>query len=148
MRHILLSITLAGMLSACSSTPDPEIVCTADWISMRADKAAADIYDETGEAVKAVRKVSNAYIDGKNPNMFQLLSLSNALKGLEKELTNGRGINDLKLLARTCDDPKILTYGISRYVDKLELPTRLRQFMESLPEYRALIDKHLQELTI
>jgi len=146
MRKIFMAGVLALSLTACSSTPDPEEVCTSNWVSKRSAKAVSDIYGETEDTVRVLRKIGNRYMEGKSPNIFQLFSLSNKVKGLEKELLRGQGIKDLKILARTCDDPAIVTDGISSFVDKLELPDKMRGFMESLPEYKNMISRHLQDL--
>lgn len=146
MKKLFLAFAIAASLSACSSTPDPAEVCTSKWVQKRSMKAVDNIYEDTESTVKTLRKVGNAYLEGKSPNIFQLFSLATKVKRLEKELLRGSGIKDLKTVARTCNDTKILTDGISSFVDRLELPDRMRSFMEGLPEYKNMVEKHLQDL--
>jgi len=143
------SILLIAVVFAvgCASTPDPDEVCTTRWVSERSFKAVDNILGETEDTVGAIRKVAARYAEGKSPNVFQLFSLSSKVKNLEDELLKGSGIKDLKTLARTCNDPAILTDGISSFVDRLELPAKMRSFMENLPEYRNLVTRHLQDIT-
>lgn len=147
MRKFILLSALGFMMVGCSSTPKAEDICTASWVADRASIAVDNIYGETEETVTSLRKIAAIYVEGKSPNIFQLFSLSSKVKGLEKELLRGQGIKDLKTLATTCDNPKILTDGIASYVDRLGLPEKMRAFMEDMPEYRDMISKHLRDLT-
>lgn len=146
MKKVFLAVALAASLSACASTPDPAEVCTSEWVGKRSMKAVDNIFEDTESTVKSLRKVGMAYMEGKSPNIFQLFSLATKVKRLEKEVLRGSGIKDLKTVARTCNDTKILTDGISSYVDRLELPEQMRTFMESLPEYRNMVEKHIQDI--
>lgn len=150
MRKLILApvLTLATVLSlsACSSIPKAEEVCTTEWVQKRSLKAVNNIYDDTASTAKTLRKIALKYAEGKSPNIFQMFSLASKVKNLESELLRGSGIKDLKTVARLCDDPAILTDGISNYIDRLELPDQMRSFMERLPEFRGLIDYHLNDL--
>lgn len=144
----LLACTLGAItLGACASTPKAEEVCTAGWVADRTGLAVDNIYNETSDTAQSLKKIGAIYLEGKSPNIFQLFSLSSKVKGLEKELLRGQGMKDLKTLAMTCDDPRILTNGIASYVDRLELPEKMRAFMEDLPEYKDMVAKNLKDLT-
>jgi len=150
MRKLFLTPVVALVavlfLSACSSTPKAEEVCTTKWVQKRSLKAVNNIYDDTASTAKTLRKIAQKYAEGKSPSIFQMFSLASKVKNLESELLRGSGIKDLKTVARLCDDPAILTDGISSFVDRLELPDQMRSFMESLPEFQGLIDYHLNDL--
>ena len=146
MRRLFLIATLPFLLSACASTPDPAEICTTEWIKPRAEKAMSELMDDTGSAVKSMRKVADKYMQGKTPGPLQMFSLSNSLKSLEKELTRGRGIKDLKTLAKTCDDPQIITDGMTEFVSSLGLPERLSAFIKALPRYQELLESQLEDL--
>lgn len=147
MRKYISILTASVLITGCSTIPKAEDICTASWVTDRASLAVDNIYGETEETVMSLRKIAAIYVEGKSPNIFQLFSLSSKVQGLEKELLRGQGIKDLKTLASTCNDPKILTDGISSYVDRLGLPDKMRAFMEDMPEYRDMISKHLRDLT-
>jgi len=146
MRKILILAACGVFLTGCASTPDPEKVCTSEWISKSAGKAVAEITGDTQGAVKSIRKVASSYVEGKTPGPLQMFALSRSLKGLEKELTRGSGIRDLKTVAKTCNNPKIMTDGISAFVDGMGLPPQMVRIVESLPQYRNLIESHLRDI--
>lgn len=142
----VIACALALSLSACSTTPKAEEVCTSNWIEKRSLKAVDNIYGDTESTVKTLRKIGARYAEGKSPSIFQMFSLAAKVKGLENELLRGSGIKDLKTVARLCDDPKILTDGIDNFMTRLDLPDQMRSFMERLPEFQNLMDYHLKDL--
>jgi len=146
MKRIVLTGLLAISLTACASTPDPEEVCTANWVQKRSVKAVDAIYKDTRSAVKSLRKVGTAYAEGKTPNALQLFNLARRVSALDKELRRGRGIRDLKTLARTCNDPQILTEGFNNYMNGLELPEKMQNFIEGLPQFKDMISEHIQDI--
>lgn len=119
------------LLSACSTTPDPSEVCTADWIQPRADNAAERIETRVDKTLVAFRSVGESWMNGRTPGPIQLFRLSNAAKGLEKELTNGRGVRELRLLAKTCDDPDLIRDQVYKLIDREGLPAPLLDFLET-----------------
>ena len=139
MRRILILSTAAIFLSACATTPDPAKVCTAEWIEPRADKAVSAIEKDTRGVIKNLRKVAASYIEGNKPGPLQMWSLSNSVKKLESELESGRGIRDLRTLARTCDDPKIVTTAMARFMRSHGLPDGLVNFIENLDQYQKIL---------
>ncbi len=146
MRKLFLLAICGMLLTGCASTPDPAKVCTSDWISKRAGKAVADITGDTQGAVKSIRKVAGSYVEGKTPGPLQMFALSRSLKSLEKELTRGSGIRDLKTVAKTCNNPKIMTDGLTAFVDDMGLPPQMVRIVESLPQYRNIIESHLRDI--
>lgn len=146
MKKIILATMLAMSVAACSSTPDPEKVCTTNWVEKRSKKAVGAIYKDTNSAVNSLRKVGTAYMEGKTPNMFKLFSLARNVSALDKELRRGSGIRDLKTLARTCGDTKILTDGFNAYMNGLELPKPMQSFIEGLPQFKDMIAGHIRDL--
>ncbi|GLQ23462.1 hypothetical protein GCM10007853_13360 [Algimonas ampicilliniresistens] len=106
MRYSLLMAAI--LLSACSTTPDPAEVCTSEWIAPRVDQAVDRIETRLEKALKAFRSVAESRLSGKTPGPIQMFRLSNAAKALEKELENGRGIKDLRVIAATCNDPDLI----------------------------------------
>ncbi len=139
MRRLLILSTAAILLSACATAPDPAKVCTAEWIKPRADKAVSAIEKDTRGVIKNLRKVAESYIDGKTPGPIQMWSLSNSVKKLENELEGGRGIRDLRTLARTCDDPKIVSSVMARFMRSHGLPDGLVNFIENLDQYQKIL---------
>lgn len=130
----------AVALTACSTTPDPSKICTAEWIEPRADKALGRIETRLDETFKSLRKAGDAWTRGQSPGLFTMMSLDRSLKDLERELTDGRGIRDLRLLAETCDDPDFIQSELNRLLDRQNVPPAVINFMNQIGLYQRLLD--------
>ena len=139
MEKLIPLTALAIMLSACATAPDPAKVCTAEWIKPRTEKAVYAIEKDTRGVIKNLRKVAASYVEGKTPGPIEMFSLTRSVNKLETELESGRGIRDLRTLARTCDDPKIITDAMAGFMRSQGLPDGLVNFIESLDEYQKLL---------
>ncbi|MEM7727904.1 MAG: hypothetical protein AAF311_01370 [Pseudomonadota bacterium] len=121
---------LAGaVLYGCATSPDPAVVCSAEWIAPRADEAVELIEDKLGDSLSAFADVGESRIRGRSPGPIELLRLSNAAKSLEQELKDGRGIRDLRTLATTCDDPELIRSEILSLLGRQQLPERITEFL-------------------
>lgn len=134
----LCALTVAA-LSACATAPDPAEICTSEWIGKRSDKAIASIESKAGRSIKALTKAAESWSKGKKPNFIQMLALRNSFSGLEKELTTGRGMKDLKTLASTCNDPNIISKAMGGLLRKQDLPDNMINFIENFEPYRRVI---------
>lgn len=142
MRRIYLPCLIAFgamTLSACSTTPDPAKICTADWIEPRAERAVGRIESRLDSALGAFRDVSESWMKGKKPGPIQMFRLSNAAKALEKELEDGRGVRDLRTIASTCNDPDLIREQVFGLLDREGLPAPLLNFLESTGILESLI---------
>lgn len=142
MKHLIALLTLSILcfsISGCATAPDPAKVCTSEWIGERSDKAISRIERKASRSLKSLQKAGESWARGKTPNPFQMLMLSNSLKGLEKELKNGQGIRDLKTLSATCDDPKIISDAMGGFLRKQGLPDNIINFIEGMGIYQELI---------
>lgn len=141
-----IAVAIFGLLaSACASTPDPAKICTADWITPRADRAVKRIESRAGKSIKALRKAGESWSKGKKPGFLTMMSLQNSLKNLETELTEGKGITDLRTLAKTCDDPQIVTKSVRTLFERQGVPQRLIDFVENSPIYERVLGDVLSE---
>lgn len=138
--RIILPACLALIVSACATT-SPERICTADWIETRADKAVAEIGRDTGRAIRSLREVGESYARGKDPSLLSMFQLERSLKRLERELTEGRGVRDLKTLARTCDDPGLVARGLDRWLGAQALPQPITEFVRALGVLEDLVER-------
>jgi len=71
-KSIALAATTCLMLSACATTPDPAKICTSEWIGARSDKAISRIETRSASSLKALKKASASWAQGKTPGPFQL----------------------------------------------------------------------------
>lgn len=141
----LLSTTL--VLMGCATTPDPAKICTSEWITPRAEKAVSRLENRTRSAIKPLKSVGESLAKGKTPGPFTMLRLSSSFERLEKELTEGRGIQDLKLLASTCDDPEIITKAMRDVFENQGVPTKALDFIENLEFYQNILRENLESLS-
>ncbi|MEP6342906.1 MAG: hypothetical protein ABJ275_06275 [Maricaulaceae bacterium] len=144
MRHGLILMALpfvmtGSLLSSCATAPDPAEVCTAEWIKPRTTRAVDDITKSSSSALKSLRKVGETYAAGKTPGPIQLLLFANSMKSLERQVKNGRGIRDLKTLANTCNDPKIVTDTLTGFMRDQGLPDNMIDFVTRTPAYQSII---------
>ena len=142
MKHFGTSIIFACLtlaLTGCATAPDPAKVCTSEWIGERSDKAISRIQSKAGSSLKSLRKAGESWSKGNKPNFIQMALLSRSLKGLENELKNGRGIRDLKTVAATCNDPKIISDAMGNFMRKQGLPDNIINFIEGMGLYQELI---------
>lgn len=135
-----LFLAPAFLLVASCQSYDPEVICTADWIGSRADRAVDRIEDDTAGVVRSFRRVAEDYAEGSRPGPLALLSLSRSVKRLERELTRGRGIRDLRTLARTCDDPLIITRGLDTWLETQGLGTTITGLIRETGILETLAD--------
>lgn len=89
--------------------------------------------------MKTLTSVSKTYAEGKKPNLFQLLALSNAMNNMKKELTRGQGIKDLKTLGATCNDPNIIKDSMRDMMKRQGMDDSFIQRIETNPIYESLI---------
>ncbi len=134
-----LAIT-AFAFGGCASAPDPAKICTAEWIAPRADTAVESIQKKTKSSIKALRNASESWLEGKTPGPFQLLALSNAFKNLEKEFTNGQGIRDLRKVAKTCNDPEIISNSVKGMLQRQGVSDRFISRIENSPFYEKILE--------
>ena len=142
MKHFGTSLIFACLtlaLTGCATAPDPAKVCTSEWIGERSDKAISRIQSKASRSLKSLRKAGESWSKGNKPNFIQMALLSRSLKGLENELKNGRGMRDLKTVAATCNDPKIISDAMGSFMRKQGLPDNIINFIEGMGLYQELI---------
>ena len=127
------------LLPACA-TYDPDVVCTADWIGTRADRAVGEIERDTAGVIRSFRRVAEDYADGDRPGPLALLSLTRSVDRLKRELTDGRGIRDLRVLGKTCDDPLIVARGLDTWLDRQGLGPNITSLIRDTGLLETLAD--------
>ena len=86
-----------------------------------------------------MRKASESLAEGKTPGPFQLLALSSAFKSLEKEFTDGKGIQDLRTVAKTCNDPEIMSNSIKTMLQRQGVSDTFISRIENSPFYERIL---------
>lgn len=130
-KSLLIAACFGLLAPACATAPDPAKVCTAEWITPRANKAMKRIETRAGKSIKALKKASESWAKGKKPGLLTMMSLEGSIKSLEKELTEGKGITDLRMLAKTCDDPQIITKSVRAMFERQQISPMILDFLEN-----------------
>lgn len=136
--HILIFPALL-VLTACASTPDPAEVCSAEWIAPRATKAVDKIERRAQSSFRTLSKVSKTWASGKTPGPLQMIQFTRAIEKMKKELTRGQGIRDLKIVAKTCNDPEIIKDSMRDLLERQGMSESLIQRIEGNPIYQSVI---------
>ena len=139
LRRKFVCLPALVLLSACASVPDPAEICTAEWITPRATKAVDSIEKSARSSFKTLRDVSEKWASGKQPGLLQLIALNGAMNKMKKELTRGRGIKDLKKVAKTCNDPNIIKTSMHDLLERQGLSDNLISWIENSPIFESII---------
>ena len=140
MKRFAFFIVGSVLSVGCASTPDPAVVCTAEWIAPRAERAVERIEAKSAKAFRNMRKAGAAYVAGDQPGPFTLLALRRSFEDLENELKNGRGTKDLRTLARTCDDPELIRDQVTALLERQQIPDRVIAFLDATSLLDRLIE--------
>jgi len=147
MKRLIILCFSATTFTACATTPSPEKICSAEWITPRADKAVSRIEKKTSRAVKTLKRAGESFSKGKTPGMFTMMRLSSALEGLEYEFTDGPAMRDLKTLAKTCDNPDLITKAMRSVLVNQGVSDDVFDFIEALPLYQNLLQQNLHDIS-
>lgn len=128
-KAVVLSLA-AAYVSGCATAPTPEEICTPTWIEPRVDRAVERIETRLDRTLSALTEAGESWLRGQTPGPLQLLRLSNAAKSLEREIEDGQGINDLRLIARTCNDPELIRTQMYELLYRQGVSPKLTDFLE------------------
>ena len=143
MRKFIASAVLVSTLigtSACTTVPDPAEVCSAEWIAPRADRAMKDFKRDTRSIFKKLKKTGNKLESGGNIGPLQMFSLMNSLSSLGKKLENGRAMRDMRTLANTCDDPKLIKTAMTDFMRDQGIDEKFIRFLNNFDAYTTLLE--------
>jgi len=75
-----------------------------------------------------------------------MMSLSSAIDSLEYEFTKGPAMRDLKTVAKTCDDPDVITKAMKSVFKNQGVSDEVFNFIEALPLYQNLLERNLSDI--
>ncbi|MBL4853658.1 MAG: hypothetical protein JKY25_05405 [Robiginitomaculum sp.] len=144
-KTLLTTIIIASLsLGACSTTPDPVEICSAEWITPRLDRAMNDFERDTSKIFKKFRKAADSLQNGGNIGPLQMFSIMNALSSLADKFENGRAVRDMRILAQTCDDPQLIKNAMTDFMRSKGLPDSFINFINGIDEYQKLLDTSIR----
>ncbi len=121
-RHTLKStatVLMAGIclgVSACATTPVPEEVCSAEWISARTDKAMAEFGRDVRPMMRTFRRAGRVAEGGNVLGAFQSLQLVNAVTKMLGKIQDSQALKDVQTLGATCNDPDLLGESFTNFM--------------------------------
>lgn len=124
-KTIIMTAALGASIAAlpgCATTPDPAVVCTAEWVQPRAERAIKDLRRDTGRTIKSLRKNADKLQNGGSFSAWRAASMISSVQKLARKIETGRGMRDLKTLAATCEDPAIIRDGVVGYMEDMQAP--------------------------
>ena len=137
--QIIFAIIGTFILSGCATAPTAEEICTPTWIAPRVDNAADRIETRLDDTLKALTSAGESWLSGQSPGPLQIIRLSSAAKKLEREIEDGQGIRDLRLIARTCNDPELIRTQIYALLDRQGVSSQMTDFLEQTGVMQEII---------
>lgn len=129
---LTLALTTSLALGACATTPDPAKVCTAEWITPRADRAVNELKRDMGRSIKKLSRSAEKLQSGRSISPFALASMMNTAQGMVKKIETSRGLKDLRILSETCNDPEIIKDSFMGFLDDMGVPQQFRILFENM----------------
>ncbi len=142
MRSPVLALALIGalvILPACTTVPDPAKVCSSEWIAPRADRAMNDFKKDTRSIFKKLKKTGNTVQKGKEIGPIQMFSLMNSLTRLGNKFENGRAMRDMRTLASTCNDPKLIQNAMTNFMREQGIDEKFIGFLNKFEAYQQML---------
>lgn len=142
MKSALLTsfVILSLGISACTTVPDPAEVCSAEWIAPRAERAMNEFEHDTRKIFKTFRKSADRFNDGGQLGPLQMFKLMNSLSSLANKFENGHAMRDMRTLANTCDDPKLIKNAMTDFMRKQGISEQFIHFINGIEEYQKLLE--------
>lgn len=128
------------LFTACASTPDPAKICTAEWITPRVNRHMQDFEKDTRKIFANLEKTAHSYSKNGKVGPLQMFSMMNSLNALAKKVEHGRAMKDMRTLANTCDDPKLIKTAMTNFLRRKGLDEKFIQFLNNLEQYRKLLE--------
>lgn len=141
-KHLLrvAAISAAVALNACATTStDPEVVCTSEWVSKRADAAMSEFSKDVKPALRVLKNAASDFESGKNIGALRQLRVMNALQGTVKKFEKSKAIKDVKLLSETCNDPQLIARSMRGFLEDQGASPQIIDFLESLPQFQEMV---------
>ncbi len=144
-KTLLTTLIIASLsLGACSTTPAPVDICSAEWITPRVDRAMDEFERDTRKIFKKFRKAADSLQNGGSIGPLQMFSVMSALSSLADKFENGRAVQDMRTLAQTCDDPQLIKNAMTDFMRNKGLPENFINFINEIDEYQKLLDAKIR----
>lgn len=136
---LVLLVLMVLLLGACAKRYDPEEVCTGKWIKPRVDQAMSDFQDKAKSALGLLRGVSSHVAQDGQLGKLDMITAMISLASLVTEFKNSDAIHDLRILSKTCDDPKLVSKAFSGYLKEQGAPQSVIDLLDQVDAFQKLI---------
>ena len=133
---ILLSVPV---FSGCAKHYDPEEVCTGKWIKPRVDQAMADFHRKSSKAFDLLKGVSDNVAESGGLGKIQMVTALVSLASLVTDFKDSNAIRDLRILSKTCDDPRLVSKAFRGYLREQGAPDSIVNLLDQVDAFRKLI---------
>jgi len=124
---------------SCAKRYDPEEVCTGKWIKPRVDQAMNDFREKAKSAFGLLRGVSENVREKGELGKLDMITAMFSLASLVTEFRDSEAIRDLRMLGKTCDDPKLVSKAFSGYLKEQGAPEAVIDLLEQVDAFQKLI---------
>ncbi len=115
-RQLMASGAALLAMTACASTP-PMDVCSAEWVSYRANRAMDEFGTEVQPLLRTLRNASNQSGNGADIGPLMMVRLISAMTDLLDRFGNSDALFDLQLISDQCNDPDIMIDAFSYFLE-------------------------------
>ncbi len=135
--HVVLVTAL--LLGGCAKHYNPEEVCTGKWIKPRVDQAMSDFKNKAKSAMGLLQGVSSHVAQNGQLGKLDMVTAMISLASLVTEFKHSQAIHDLRILSKTCDDPKLVSKAFSGYLKEQGAPQSVIDLLDQVEAFQKLI---------
>jgi len=127
------------LLSACATQPNPEEICTAEWIKPRVDLALGDFRANTDSILETLKKTGKEVAtSGGQMGLIQRAGVLLSLGKLVNTFQNGQTLKDLNTLSKTCNEPDLVNKVFKDVLSEYNVPTSFISLLDDLQVFKDL----------
>jgi len=142
---LFLCITLA--LSACATKPNPDEICTAQWIKPRVDAALGDFRANTDTILSTLKKTGQEVASsGGQLGLLQRAGVLLSLGKLVNTFQNGQTLKDLNVLSKTCNQPELASRAFKEVLSEYNVPASFLSLLDDLEVFKDMATQAAKDL--
>ncbi len=129
------------IVAGCATTPDPEEICSAQWIKPRVDAAVADFRDDIEHTMSQLRSSEGSATNAKGMGLLEGAAVLLSLTRLINNLQDSRTLADLNTLSQTCNEPELVMNALTDVLEEYEVPQPFVDLLRELDAFRLFVEE-------
>ncbi len=146
LRSLMACVVITAAMAGCASTPDPAVVCSADWIKPRTDAALKEFTSSTSDTWEKLSKTGRRASKRGSLGLFERGKVLLSLTSLVNSFQNSQALEDLQLLGETCDDPDLAKNALVGTLEDYNVPLPYINLLNEIEGFMKLLDSTADEL--